>query len=733
MLTSITTYAAPVYSNNVAGLLSELSIMQGDPDGNMRYDDLVSRAECTKIAVAASSYRNSVATGSKTSPFSDVKSSHWAAPYVKLASVNKFITGYPDSTFRPENNVLMEEAVTVVVKMLGYNDDDFAASWPYGQIGVAKNTGLLDNISASQGDYLTRGEVAQLIYNTLRAKPKSAAQAGAEYISSIGYSLTENVTILATAKEDSSVGSGKVSTSSGTYKINQYFDRSIIGHKGYILTNDSGELLLFIGNNLTTVDYNVYTVLENEIVAYKDGSLVSLKLSDNLTAYNGLQTTTLVSVKSSLDTGYLLSVAYDADGNPEYVTVNDSELEGPLTVLSDTFYTTLGLSNNPVVMRDGNRSSLSSITKYDVVYYSTALDMLWAYSKKVTGTYEEAYPSRDSVSSVKIGGTTYTIESADAAAALSSSGSFALGDTITVMIGKDGEIAGVIPPENVSNTVYGFVIAAGTSEFTDSDGNITSSRYVQLAHTDGSTVKYKTKSNYSSSLHTAVKLTLSNGYATLKTENIGATVKGEFDSDKMLLGDTPLSENVRILEVTSVEASEPANYTTLFVNRLDGISVKSSQVLHYAKDSKDRITDLILLNATGDAYKYGIITNTNSNTVSGSGGSYSGFVGTQSINISSQNTKYSVTAGQPVQFTMNGNSVSSMTALSQVPGTIESISSAYVETATKTYKVSDDCVVYNSQNNVMTLDEALADTGLKFQAYIDKHSSTVRVIKALNK
>ncbi len=718
-------------AENIQLILSQLGIMNGYPDGNFYPEKSVTRAEFAKIAVMTSAYRDYVASGMNTSPFADVSYTHWAAPYVKLASVNKFIKGYPDSTFRPENNVLMEEAVTVVVKLLGYSDDDFAASWPYGQIGVAKNTGLLDNISAGQGAYLTRGEVAQLIYNLLRAKPKTA-QASTEYISTIGYNLVENITILATAKEDSAVGSGKVSTSGGTYKINEYFDRSSIGRKGYVLVNDSNELLLFIGNNITTVNYNVYTVLENEIVAYKDGKLVSLKLSDNLTAYYNLKTTTVGAIKNSLDTGYLLSVAYDTAGNAEYVTVNDGELEGPVTVLSDTFYKTFGLSDNPIVMRDGNRSSLSGISKYDVVYYSAALDMIWAYSKKITGTYEEAYPSRDSVSSVKIGGTTYTIESADAAAALSSTGDFTLGDTITVMIGKNGNIAGVVSPENITNTVFGYVIAVGTTEFTDSDGNITSSRYIELVHTDGTTAKYKTKTEYSTSLHSVVKLSLSNGIATLKRENVGNTIKGEIDADKMLLGNTELSKNVRILDVTTVEPSEAASYANIFLKRLDGITIKASQVLHYAKDSKGVITDLILYNATGDAYEYGIITNATINT-SGTGGSYSGFVGTQTLNVSSQNTKYSVVAGQPVQLIRKGGSVSYMVALTQISEKIESISAAYVETASKFYRVSDDCVVYGPAYNVMTIDEALNDSTLKLQAYIDLKSKNVRIIKALKK
>ena len=56
----------------ILGLLSELEIMQGDGDGNFRLGDTVTRAEFTKVAVAASSSRNSVPAGLSVSPFPDV-------------------------------------------------------------------------------------------------------------------------------------------------------------------------------------------------------------------------------------------------------------------------------------------------------------------------------------------------------------------------------------------------------------------------------------------------------------------------------------------------------------------------------------------------------------------------------------------------------------------------------------------------------------------------------------
>ena len=56
---SLSTLPALADWNNdedIMSLLSELNIMVGDDDGNLRLDDNVSRAEFAKIAVASSSY-----------------------------------------------------------------------------------------------------------------------------------------------------------------------------------------------------------------------------------------------------------------------------------------------------------------------------------------------------------------------------------------------------------------------------------------------------------------------------------------------------------------------------------------------------------------------------------------------------------------------------------------------------------------------------------------------------
>ena len=51
--------------------------------------------------------------------FPDVSDSHWAAPQIKLLSEQGVIIGYPDGTFKPDDNVTRAEFASMAIKALG--------------------------------------------------------------------------------------------------------------------------------------------------------------------------------------------------------------------------------------------------------------------------------------------------------------------------------------------------------------------------------------------------------------------------------------------------------------------------------------------------------------------------------------------------------------------------------------------------------------------------------------
>lgn len=262
-LAAVPSYADWDNDEDILSLLSELEIMVGDGDGNYRLDDNVSRAEFAKIAVASSKSKNTVATGMNVSPFKDVTYQHWSAPYVRAAVTAGIVEGYVDATFKPDDTVSYEEALTMMLKVLGYTDEDFGYSWPYGQIGLAQNLELTKNVEAQQGEAMTRRQVANLVYNALNTKMKDSQE---KLISVFDCEIIEGVTIIATHNEDSSLGADKVFTSSGTYEFEGEFNSDYVGRRGDIAVKNGDDFVSFTPRDQTVEEYTVTGVIGSDII-----------------------------------------------------------------------------------------------------------------------------------------------------------------------------------------------------------------------------------------------------------------------------------------------------------------------------------------------------------------------------------------------------------------------------------------------------------------------------------
>lgn len=606
-LSLVNVTAATYDDNGTALLLQKLEIMSGDPDGNLRLEDFVTRAEFSKIAMVASQYKNTIAKNSTVSPFKDVSYTNWAAPYILVAVKNGIITGYPDSTFRPDSNVTYEEAITVCLKLLGYTSEDYGVSWPYGQVGMAENLKLDENVTAVTGDYMTRRNVMNLIYNMLNTCPKNSDK---DYISVFDYTVVEDCVLIATSKEDSSVGVNKVSTSQGTYNIASDFDYSNIGRKGDAIVKDNKDLVIFIPTYQQVNTYNIYQILDNKVVVYENGMPTTSNIDTSITVYYKSNKTTLASVLNDVSAGDVLTIYKNTDGILDYGILKTDTLEGPIIAYGSEWYKSYGLDiSNYSFTKDGMKSNAESINKYDVVYYSEALKTVWAYSKKVTGVYESAYPNKDLATTVTVSGVTYKLEGASAFNSLSSYGTYNYGDTVTLLLSRNGDVAGVMSPEDAEGTISGYLKGTGTKEFVTSSGNKISSYYINIVRSDGSTTDFRTNIDYSNFINKIVTVNFkSDGIANIAVRNDTNDIYGTVDYNNLYIGKHSVSPNVNILDVSTTRAGETGAYVKTYMSRLDGIELKTSDILYYEKNSKGEISELYLSNVTGDMYKYGVVT-----------------------------------------------------------------------------------------------------------------------------
>lgn len=150
--------------------LVALGIIEGYGDGTFLPDNNITRAEVTKMIVAAIGSTNAAeAAAGQNTKFTDVDGSHWAAGFVTVGTDQAgFINGYGDGTFGPENNVTYAQVVKMLVASLGYTTYAEAnGGWPGGYMSYGNSLGIVDGVKANQDTEVTRAQVAQLIDNAL--------------------------------------------------------------------------------------------------------------------------------------------------------------------------------------------------------------------------------------------------------------------------------------------------------------------------------------------------------------------------------------------------------------------------------------------------------------------------------------------------------------------------------------------------------------------------------------
>lgn len=96
-------------------------IIQGYPDGTVRPDAPVNRAEALKILLRSARMEEARPTGTGALRFPDVPEGSWFAPYVEQASARGAVEGYADGTFRPAAPITRAEAGKLLLIFLHLN------------------------------------------------------------------------------------------------------------------------------------------------------------------------------------------------------------------------------------------------------------------------------------------------------------------------------------------------------------------------------------------------------------------------------------------------------------------------------------------------------------------------------------------------------------------------------------------------------------------------------------
>jgi len=148
--------------------LVALGVISGYEDGTFRPNQVVTRAEMAKLIVEILGYGDLV-SGAKSN-FADTQG-HWADPWIAIASGRGLVLGDGDGNFRPNDPVSYDEAITMIIRALGYTDDCNelkGMTWPTNFKVKASELDLLDGLKSLAGG-ADRGGIAQLLFNALEA------------------------------------------------------------------------------------------------------------------------------------------------------------------------------------------------------------------------------------------------------------------------------------------------------------------------------------------------------------------------------------------------------------------------------------------------------------------------------------------------------------------------------------------------------------------------------------
>jgi len=260
------------YTATAVESLRLMGVLDGYGDGTFRPDTVLNRAQFCKMAVYAMDGSGELGRYSTVTIFPDVKPSHWASAYINMASKKGIISGFADGKFKPSQTVTAGQAVTILMRGLGYKDEDMGGVWPQSYMAEAQTNGLLKSTgitSAYAG--LTRAQAAKLFLNLFEAKH------GKSETLLFNYNVGKDEVYL-TAVDG---GKGTMTAGGKTYTMaHPVTSTSLIGSKGKAVLNSAGEILTFLpitGSN---------GVSNAAVIIGANGSVAGLDSLAGSTSYN---------------------------------------------------------------------------------------------------------------------------------------------------------------------------------------------------------------------------------------------------------------------------------------------------------------------------------------------------------------------------------------------------------------------------------------------------------------
>lgn len=152
----------------------------GYTDGTVRPTNNISRAEVATIFFRLMQDNYRLAHWASDTTFSDVQANAWYTAAIGTDAKAGLVSGYPDGTFRPDNNITRAEFAVIAAQFLSKDYEgeplftDISGHWAEKYINRAAHTGWIHGSGDKTfrpDDYITRAEVATLVNAMLGRTP----------------------------------------------------------------------------------------------------------------------------------------------------------------------------------------------------------------------------------------------------------------------------------------------------------------------------------------------------------------------------------------------------------------------------------------------------------------------------------------------------------------------------------------------------------------------------------
>ncbi len=507
--------------------LGGLNILVGYPDGTFKPDNSITRAEFATIAVRLLGLENAAQYAKGATDFSDLSAEHWASGYVNIAVNKGVIVGYPDGTFKPENNVTYAEAVTMLVRVLGYGpaaDDE--GTWPANYIAKGAELGVTEDVTFTAGTPAIRGNIAIMADNSLEIPMMVRVGYGDEAT----YEVKDDQTLLSEKIKSDTVTVKLVKThlvdadaleadelavleadSDGDYTVDADYEiadgidadfEAFLGEEVTLWLNDDDEVFFveretdakdLVEGVIDAIDAGEITVVD------ADGDDTDYDLADTVTAYINLQDGY---DDSDLEAGMYVKAILNADDEVETVVAVDWSVGVVDSVDTDDeeiefkYVNASGFEDNDgdLALEDMEYTlDLDGLEEDTVVYwYSVLTDtdddvykfFFETFDKSEVGELEE-YKDEDYI--------VVDDEEYDLAYGLVGDYDFEditdlLGDDVKVFFGKDDKVV-MIDLDQAADEEKDYALVTDVTLDTDKYGNETP--YIKLLTASGEIIEYE--------------------------------------------------------------------------------------------------------------------------------------------------------------------------------------------------------------------------------------------------